>query len=154
MAEQTEPAAPATRKAGAKVTVACKLPHGLILRVFGFDTRSEPVMGGGSKEVKVARQIGESVTLNGNAVPFGKAPEHPIIGGYALTHGVDKELFDKWLEQNRDSDLVRNRLIFAYESQDKAVDRAKEHAKARSGLEPIDPDNLPKGIQAADRKAA
>lgn len=149
--------------AGAKVTVACKMPNGLLLRVFAMETHSEPVMGGGVREAKSARQIGGTVKLNGNAVPFGKRPDHPIVAGYALTHGIDKEFFDKWLEQNRDSDIVKNSLVFAYDKGDSVRDAAKEHAKARSGLEPIEPDTdprLPKGNrnlsgpQTAERQAA
>ena len=149
--------------AGAKVTVACKLPHGLILRLFEMESANEPVMGGGYREVKRARQTGSTVRVNGNAVPFGVRPDHPIVAGYALTHGVDKDFFDEWMKQNRDSDIVKNHLVFAYERAESARDAAKDHAKQRSGLEPIEPDTdprLPKGgrnlsgPQTAERQAA
>lgn len=136
------------------VTVACKLPNGLILRVFQMVEHTEPVMGGGNKKVKVARQEGKSVTIRGCAVPFGATPSAPIIGGYALTSNVDADFFALWMKQNADSELVQNKLIFAHEKPDFAAGQANEQQEIRSGLEPIDPNRLPKGIEAADRKAA
>lgn len=136
------------------VTVACKLPSGIILRVFQMVEHSEPVMGGGSKKVKVAHQMGKSVRIRGFAVPFGATPAVPIVGGYGLTPNVDAEFFDLWLKQNADSEIVQNNLIFAHEKQADAAAQAAEQAEIRSGLEPIDPKRLPKGIEPADRAAA
>lgn len=39
----------------ASVTVGCKLPHGLTMRVFDMVETQEPVMGGGFRAVKVAQ---------------------------------------------------------------------------------------------------
>ena len=131
------------------VTVACKLPNGLILRVFDMVDRDEPVMGGGMRKVKVAQERPAQVTIKGNAHPQNAAPRAPIIGGFALTQGVDKEFWDLWLAQNKDSDVVRNRLIFAHENTAKTEDaaRAKDNAKNRSGFERLNPHALPKGIE-------
>lgn len=123
--------------AGAKVTVACKLPHGLRIRAFEFVTENEPVMGGGIKEVRVARPRGEPILINGTAFPFGQVPNYRIVAGYALTEGVDKDTWDAWLEDNKNSAMVRNGMIFAYEKTAEAVDAAKDHRKLKSGLEPL-----------------
>jgi hypothetical protein len=138
--------------AGAKVTVACKLPHGLLLRVFDWETRSEPVLGGGIRDVKVAAARPEMVRVRGNAVPFGVVPRWAIEDGFALTPGVDKEFFDLWMEQNRNHAAVRAGLIFAFEKHEDAASEARNRASLKSGMEQLDPQNLPRGIQPADRR--
>lgn len=138
----------------ATVTVGCKLPNGLYLRAFRMVTRTEAVLGGGVREYQIAEPIGEPVKINGYAAPFGMAPDAPISGGYALTSGIDEDLWNSWLEANKDSDLVRNNLIFASGRADHAQGRGREQAALRSGLEPLDPNNLPKGIETANKKAA
>lgn len=134
----------APQSAGAKVTVACKLPHGLVLRLFRMEEEAELVMGGGTRMRKVARPTGEQVVLHGNAVPFGTIPMHRIIGGYALTEGVDKDFFDAWLEQNKSAAYVRNGLVFAYEKAEATEGRARENASRLSGLEPLNKDGDPR----------
>jgi hypothetical protein len=141
------------RTAGDKVIVACKMPHGLILRLFRFEDTYEPVMGGGTREVKVARPIGEAVRIRGNTFPYGTVPNWPIEGGFGFTFDVDKAFWDEWLEQNRELLAVKNRLIWAMPQLDSAVAKAKELKSLKSGLEPLDPQNLPKGIEPADRRA-
>lgn len=139
-------------KSGQKVTVACKLPHGLVLRVFEFEETQEPVMGGGTRTAKRAVQRGPRVVINGNATDRGPNPrlKQVVDGtganpGYALTHNVDKDFFDAWLKQNADSDVVVNKLIFAASQPDRVADKAREMVAIKSGLEPVDPANLPKG---------
>lgn len=125
--------------AGTVVTVACKLPHGFDLRVFSMEDYQEPILGGGWKSVKRAVEVGQRHLLAGVSAPFGLAPVAQMAAGYALTHNVDADFFAKWLDQNADSDVVKNRLIFAAP---KALDveaRAKENEKTRSGLEPLVP---------------
>lgn len=132
---QTDVPGPRSRNS---VTVACKLPHGLILRLFKQIDIRVPVLGGGFQNEKRAQQIGESVTIKGNASPQGLSPEHKVVGGYGLTSGVDAEFFREWLKQNEDSDAVRNGLIFANEKAEHVTGQAKEQRALRSGLERID----------------
>eukprot|EP01037_Dinobryon_pediforme_P023421 gene23421-24867_t len=135
------------------VTVACKIPNGLQLRVFKTEDVEEAVLGGGTRTVKRATQVGDIVKIHGPASPFGVAPKAPIAGGYALTHNVPAEFFAEWMKQNADSDLVRNGLIFASAKPDTTTGWAKERESVRSGLEPIDPTKLPKGIEPASKAA-
>ena len=135
------------------VTVACKLPHGLFLRLFKMVEYSEPVMGGGSKIVPRAEQIGGAVTIHGYAAPFGKPPVAQVVGGYALTPNVDADFFAEWLKQNADHDVVKNNLIFANEKPESVHGKAKGRESIRNGLEPIDPNKLPKGIESAKAAA-
>lgn len=125
--------------AGAKVTVACKLPNGILLRVFDWIERDIPVMGGGVKTVRESMPMGEPVMIRGNATPHGEVPTMLLAGGYALTPNVDKETWLAWLKQNEGSDLVKQRLIFAHDRTEHAEGQAREQASLRSGLEPVDP---------------
>lgn len=122
------------------VTVACKLPNGLILHIDKMETIFEPVMGGGTRESKIASRLGEAVKINGNAVKFGDIPAFTIAGGYALTTNVPAEFWDAWLAQNKDSDMVKNGLVFAHGKSDYAADKAKEQKDVLSGLHAIIPD--------------
>lgn len=139
----------------ATVTVACKLPHGLMLRLFRMEEHDEPVMGGGTKTVKRAVAIGETLTILGVAAPFGKSPKAQIVGGYALTPGVDADFFKAWMDQNKDSAVVRNKLVMHHEKPDMVAKKAEELAAIRSGLEPLTPDSdprIPRGVKTADEQ--
>lgn len=131
------------------VSVACKMPNGLQLRNFEMTSRQEPVMGGGTREVKFAAHTGESVTVYGPATPFGQAPRCLIVGGYAITPGIDADFFAKWLKDNAESDIVKNRVVFAHEKNDVTTDKAKAQAEVKSGMEPVDQNNPGKGIEKA-----
>lgn len=140
-------------RSGKKVAVGCKLPHGLQLRIFTMVEASEAILGGGSKTVKVAQQMGDIVRLKGPLVPPGKFPLFPIVHGAAITHNVDAEFFALWLEQNSGSDVVKNGLVFAHEGSDYVEGEAAEKEKVRTGLEPLDPANLPKGTRVETMSA-
>jgi hypothetical protein len=122
------------------VTVASKLQSGLILQLWKMEPHREPAAGGTTREVKRAVKLGTAVTVAGCATYRGvgdPAPKCQIIGGYALTPGVDEDFFAEWLKQNADADVVKNRLIFAHEKPDHATGMAKEQAALKSGAEPI-----------------
>ena len=60
----------------------------------------------------------------------------------------------EWLKQNQTHDAVISGLIFCADKRVNAEAKAREGAKLRSGFEPLDPANLPRGIQTATSKAA
>lgn len=124
---------------GGKVTVGCKLPNGLILRLFQMVDRVENVAGGGTRTFKISEQIGEPVVIKGNKLPFGEVPEYQIVGNYALTAGVDAEFFRMWMDQNAGHEAVKNGLIFAASNQADAIDISKDNRDRRSGLEAVVP---------------
>lgn len=121
------------------VTVALKHPTGILLEVFKPEETMEPVLGGGVRSATVHRSYGQRFALNGNRVPFGMRPTYNIIGGYALTPGVPRELWEKWQDQHKDSDLVVNGLITAWESPADAEDFARDpdNIELRHGAEPL-----------------
>jgi len=138
----------------AVVTVACKLPNGLKMRLFRMIKTTEPVLGGGSREVEMAQETGEEFTLNGFSHPQNKAPHCMIVDGFALTTDVPKAFWEEWAKQNKDSLFIKNGLIFAHEKEGSVKAEAKEKAKVRSGLERLNPDEMPKGLERADKEVA
>lgn len=124
------------------VTVGCKVPTGLKLQMYRMEDYSEPVMSGGTRTVKRAVPTGTPVILNGNARFIGKDTPREIRNGAGLTYGVDADFFAAWLVAHKDSDVVRNGLVFAQAKPGETVAQAKDHIPLKSGLEPIDPKNV------------
>jgi hypothetical protein len=126
-------------KSAKTVTVACKHPPGLTLRLFETREVTVPVLGGGLRTEKRADPIpGKVIEIYGPQKVFGEEPKCLVVAGYALTPNVPIEDWKLWKEQNADSHLLKNKLLFAYESPERAQAAAKEHAKVKSGLEPLD----------------
>lgn len=140
------------------VTVRCKHPAGLLLRV--FDLHDVEVPGrDGTKTEKMAHQVGDTVKINGCRIPLDrngtpKEIDFLIVGGYALTPDVDADFFAKWMSQNKDSDMVKNDLIGYASTEEAAKKEAKDRRKVLSGLEPLVPDTDPRIPRRVDGKAA
>jgi hypothetical protein len=130
------PSRPATGTA--TVVVACKHPPGIFMRAFGTEEHDVQVLGGGTRKEKRSFAVGEPFKINGPAVMKGESPPFIIAGGYALTTGVPADLAETWMEQNKDSALVKNRLIFVADSEGRAKDQGKEQREIQSGLQPLD----------------
>jgi hypothetical protein len=94
----------------ATITVGCKLPNGLDMR------------------------IGDTiVSLKG----FMRGAN--IIGGYGITENVDEAFFDEWLKRHAHLKVVQDVLVFKQPNIKEAAAQAKDTAKKKSGLEQIDP---------------
>lgn len=132
------------------VSVACKLPSGFILREFHPNQETEQVLGGGTRDVTVYRATGDQVVIKGAGWRPGDTP--PIlIGGYRITPNVPKRLWDNWYAANKDSDLVKNHIVYARSQQSDAEAWSREHEKAPTGLEGIDPENPGKRVRGIER---
>lgn len=103
----------------------------------------------GTAEEVSYRPHGKTYVIRGTAFPNGKLPKGfpkaPTLieddnGGYALTKNIPADFWAKWLEQNRDTDMVKNGMIKAQTDLDSLADDAAEHAKSSSGLGPINPE--------------
>jgi hypothetical protein len=125
------------------LTVACKLPCGYVMEVWGMEERQEEILGGGFRVVKRAVSLGKRVKINGAARKIGQDSPHEIRYGVGLTHGVDADFFAAWLDQHKDDDLVKNGIIFAAAKSIDVEAQAKDRSPQRSGLEAVDPNNLP-----------
>ena len=134
------------------VVVACKLPMGLVLRTFEMREVTQLTQAGIAMKVPQAQAEDRQHFVFGPSHPQNKAPKSELRDAFALTPGVPADLWNKWLEQNKDSDLVRNGLIFAHGSDKDVKAQAADHAKQMSGLERLDPKAMPKGLEPADTK--
>lgn len=141
MAKVVTPSRPLA-SAGGKVWIACKLPNGLQLRVFEMVTRTETTLNG-TRDFRIAQQLGEPVRLNGNAVAMGDVLSHKVVGGYGLTQ-IDEDFWNAWLEANQNADVIKNLLVSGHRTKEEASDWAREHASTRSGLEELVRDKDPR----------
>jgi hypothetical protein len=110
-------------------TIGCKLPNGLIIEI------GKP----GDPNYRQQKLNGKNSAL--------------VIGGYGLTENVDEALFDAWAEKNKLLSFMRQGLIFKQKNTDEAKAQAIDTADKRTGLEPLNPKDMPKGL-AADKDHA
>lgn len=132
------------------VTIACRLPNGLYL-----DVGRRPD-GGPAQRVRVngfAREVGIDLPRTYARTPDGLpvAPPEPgtVVAGYALTPGVDEDIWLAWLVEHEAMEIVKRGLIFAMPKHNDAAAKAKELAENKSGLEPIDPHKPGHGVALA-----
>lgn len=98
------------------VWVASKMPNGLVL--------------------------GDNVVLNkplrinplDKLQPGYQGPAYPIIAGYALTQ-VPSEAWDRWYNKNRQSDLVKNCIVFGHAEKMVVEAWCMHHRAVRTGFE-------------------
>lgn len=120
------------------VTVACKLPHGLVIRDFSEHVAHENVLGGGQRKVKVFRATGRPIRLKGPVVPDEFVRLVEVVGGYAITEGVDAEIYGRWQRANAESLFIVNELVYGHEDGAHLRAWAREHASVKSGMEALD----------------
>lgn len=101
------------------VTIGCKLPNGLLLEV---DNKSVLIDGANSSQV---------------------------VGGHGITYNVDADLWQAWLKQNADRDVVKNGFVFAHGKAANAKAEAKEKTDTKTGQEPIVPNAKNNGVETA-----
>lgn len=136
------------------VIVACKLPHGLVI-----EARQVDFIDGPNNERRGVHQVIGTAKLRGSAEARKLESEGKILGevghvvdGYGLTE-VDKELFELWLDQNKNSPLVKNHIIFATLKMDAAKSQAREQGpEIKNGLEPVDPAKPGAGVEPVPEK--
>ena len=136
------------------VSVACKMPNGLILRGMQKVVEQELVQGGGVRDVERYVANGEQIVLGGTSARPGD-PRPPLLtaSGYRVTPDVPKKIWDDWFEANRTSDLVRNRIVFAHSDRsevEKAVSRFDHVGTGLEGIDPANPHKHVRGIAPAD----
>lgn len=138
-----QPQVPVSRT-GETVTVACRIPNGIVMQITGLEERLVDRPDGSQVKVKVAIPASERFTLNGCAKYRGGSKEvpHEIFQGAGLTFGVPADLFDAWIKANKDADFVKKGLVFAHRRDTRG--QAVEHSLEASGMEPIDPNDKSK----------
>lgn len=149
---------PARKSANARtVTVACKIPNGLVLQLCKSHIETEQTMAG-SRDVKVYRKMGPTITVAGPAYPNGTVPKGfkrrpEDASNMALTFKVPADFFEEWMKQNADADYVRSGMIFGFADLASVEDQAQELVKELSGFEPVNVDGpdprVPRPMTAA-----
>lgn len=120
-----------------KLIVACKLPSGIFMQGYKMEEIQEQTPMG-FRPAKVAVPFGPKVKINGNAAPQGSVAPGLVDGGYVLTHNVPADTARAWMEANKDSDMVRNKLIFISDKPENAAAQSKNNHAVKSGLERLD----------------
>ena len=125
------------------VYVGCKMPNGLILQNFVTEQVREAVPGG-YKDVPMSRRLPEAYRVNGVSLTHEQRMSgdvgYPIVHGTAITGGIPREFWEKWLDANKRSELVQNHIVFAHRDESSVRAMAAAYAKQKTGLEPLDPD--------------
>lgn len=119
------------------VTVACKLPNGLMIEARGIEVR----LNGPARYV--SPQPGR-VSPN---------PIEDIVYSAGLTV-VDKALWDEWLKDHRSFDPVKTGFVYALANRTEATAKAKDGEKMLTGIEPIDPLNRGNGTEPTEQVLA
>jgi hypothetical protein len=112
------------------VTVACKLPHGLVLELgkIGADTYQKHVIAGPYTTDKA-----------GN-------PASIVVNGYAFTR-VPESFWNAWAQAHKGAAYLRNRAVYAETTDDKAKAASLSDSGTRTGFERLDPDKPMAGIE-------
>jgi hypothetical protein len=142
----------ATDRSSTHVTVACNLPNGFILQLYDVE-EVEAVLPNGrvikENQCTLRPDLGRHALhgpVNRSALAAtgredrlpddyrlipGDAPDT----GYALTFGVPRDFWERWLKDNERSPIVLGRHVFAAASTGRAVSEAKELREFKSGFQ-------------------
>jgi hypothetical protein len=135
--------APAPKPRGT-VIVCSKIEHDLALQCCVI--REVRVQGRHGIDIeKQYHKAGDIHYVRGIGYPAGQIPKgfprRPLMtegdAGYALTYNIPADFWEQWLDQNKDTDMVRNRLIYAVATLDEACEIAAENKDVDSGLGPL-----------------
>lgn len=129
--------------AGAKVFVFSKMPMALELQLCKPKmTRMRVKEQAWDEPVYI--KFGPVVVIAGNNYPIGAPPPEvfwperpPMVAGYAITKGVDKEFWDAWFKDHAEDPMVVNCLIFAEEKLENGTARARDNKARFTGLGPL-----------------
>lgn len=141
-------------EAAKTISVGCKIPQGLIISIHQMIERDEPVLGGGMRRVKEAMELPETrIHIRGIGQKIARDKSGlPIVTPYAITNDVDAETFRAWMEQHKDSDIVKKGLVWAMPSENDARAHARETRDLKTGFEPLNPKG--KGNPLGDPRVA
>jgi len=137
--------------AEATVTVLCRLPHGVRLRLApqGETERRVQMSANGTPDRSPTRIEREVIVNGANKAPNYHPKDNVMLGRVGRTT-VDKSFWDAWLAQHKDSDLVKNHCVFAEVSERNVESRVREFETEKTGFEPVDPAELKrKGFEVA-----
>lgn len=131
------------------VTIACKLPHGLIIEVGYEIPKDDKGASIGTNIVKTDNY--KAVTLKGWNSNLVMAGQPALLNPEPGVTEVPKDIWEAWVAgPGKRHPAVRNNLIYVVR---KDAPSAKDQALAarvlRSGFEPLDPNKMPEGVTEA-----
>ncbi|WP_282799622.1 hypothetical protein [Bombella apis] len=133
------------------VTVLCRLPSGIRLDLHDLSSLSERTRA--TAPVMTPPQARSSILLNGiRQDPLYHPVENRLLGRAGRTT-VPTNFWKAWLEQNRQSDLITRKIIFAETTPARADNAMAELAKDRTGLEGADNTTLAEGVTPMQKTA-
>lgn len=137
--------ATAAKASGKTVTVICKIPQGMVLQLHKKLEVNEVTMGGSRTVTQFFPEEGKSIKINGPAHAQNEGPRVTMApGGFAITQNVPEDFWERWMkETGQHLPAVKNGLIQALPNVAQAKDAATESRKTKTGLERLDPNNLP-----------
>lgn len=113
-------------------SVACKLPHGIILEL--------------EKKIEGGAFLG-----TGRTIELKGANDPKALFGFGITENVPVDLFDEIMKQKENFLPIANGLIFKQPTTDKLEDEAKEREGLKTGTEPMDPEKPAPGVAPATK---
>ncbi|GBR56491.1 hypothetical protein [Gluconobacter sphaericus] len=137
------------------VTVLCRMPHGLRLRIApeGDAARRAKLSEEKRPDLSPVSYIEEIEIKGANRAPDFHSKDNALLGRVGRTT-VDKAFWDAWVKQNADSDLVKNHCVFAELTEARANAKAAEFKTEKTGFEPLDPVEIKrKGLADAEEAA-
>jgi hypothetical protein len=150
-------AAATPKKTGGTVTIACKLPNGVLAEVWDMDPEHAMTVSDGQGGKRTIYQRipysaeSDKLLIKGNAaerrletaddrgVPRDGPPLESVVCGFGLTTGVDADWAALWFEQNKQWPPVARGMIFMAGTTASARDQARDHKGIVTKLEPINP---------------
>ena len=108
------------------VTVGCRAPNGLILRV-GLKSVDGNIV-----------DMGKTQRVYGPTNRIIAADGGTIFSGHGITD-IPKDFWDAWIKENKDTAIVKEGFIFAQPKEASTRAEAKDKATNMIGLEPYNP---------------
>jgi hypothetical protein len=133
------------------VVVACKYERGIIVRTGKMKPMRVPNPAGGFvSEDRWVADGGQHLIRGPKRGMVSDDPESSNSDGFALTFHVPKDAMDRWMEDNKESAIVKSGLIKVNQSRNEVKAMTREMAGVRTGMEPLNPAGDPRTPRRVD----
>lgn len=148
------PAIVGAKKSARTVTVACKLPQGFYMQLCRPVKFYEGTQSGGTIERTRFDRTGPKIRINGTSYPVmppkGFRERVAMTSGFALTRGVDAEMWEEWAKQHAKDMMMVNNLVYAFPDEESVRDFGADFVGIKSELDPLDMDTVDKNGKVLD----
>jgi len=126
------------------VWVECKLPNGIVL-YREKDAKAPTGQKVRAEVEKLALDENGRIKTTANVVRLNGANSSRVIGGHGLTE-VPADFWEEWLATHQDFEPLKNGMIKAQPTRERAAAQALDEQKMPTGFEPIDPNKPGRGL--------